>query len=66
VVKKPEPTKPISWNVYRIASNAVWLDEVQAPDEATAMEKAAAAIQGPAANLTRMRVEFLKLRGMCA
>ena len=53
MVKKPEPTKPISWNVYRIASNAVWLDEVQAPDEATAMEKAAAAIQSPAPKLMR-------------
>ena len=63
MVKKPEPTKPISWNVYRIASNAVWLDEVQAPDEATAMRPQ---FKVPAANLTRISVEFLKLRGMCA
>jgi hypothetical protein len=42
MAKKPEPPKPISWNVYKIASKAVWQGDVEAPDEATAMEKAAA------------------------
>ena len=31
---------PIIWNVYKIASKAVWPGEVEAPDEAAAMEKA--------------------------
>ena len=34
MAKEPEPPKPISWNVYKIASKAVWLGEVEAPDEA--------------------------------
>jgi hypothetical protein len=36
MAKKPEPPKPIIWNVYKIASKAVWLGEVEAPDEAAA------------------------------
>jgi hypothetical protein len=39
MAKKPQP--PICWNVYMIASKAVWLGEVEARDEATATEKAA-------------------------
>jgi hypothetical protein len=39
----PEPPPQLtSWNVYKFASKAVWLGTVEAPDEATAMEKAAA------------------------
>jgi hypothetical protein len=34
MVKKPKPPKPISWNVYKLASKAVLAGEVQAPDEA--------------------------------
>jgi hypothetical protein len=44
--KKPEPPKPIRWNVYKLASKAVWLGAIEAPDEAAAMEKAAAEFQG--------------------
>jgi hypothetical protein len=36
---KPEPPKPISWNVYKIASKAVWLGQVWASDKAAAIEK---------------------------
>jgi hypothetical protein len=32
--------KPISWNVYKIASKAVWLGEAEARDEAAAIETA--------------------------
>jgi hypothetical protein len=39
MAKKPEPRKPIGWNVYKIASKAVWLGEVEAPDETPAIEK---------------------------
>jgi hypothetical protein len=33
MAKKPEPPRPIRWNVYKVASNGVWLCEVEAPDE---------------------------------
>jgi hypothetical protein len=39
MAKKPEPPKPICWKVYKIASKAVWLGDVEAPDEATAMRR---------------------------
>jgi hypothetical protein len=42
MAKKPEPPKPIRWAVYKIAAKAVWLGEVEAPDEATAIERGAA------------------------
>jgi hypothetical protein len=45
---KREPPKRIRWNVYKVASKAVWLGEVEAPDEATAIEKAAAEFKVPA------------------
>jgi hypothetical protein len=38
MTKKPEPPKPISRNVYKITSKAVWSGEVEAPDEDTAIE----------------------------
>ena len=43
MVKKPEPPpKPIIWNVFKIAAKAVFLGVIEAPDEATAIEKGAA------------------------
>jgi hypothetical protein len=51
--KTPEP--PIRWNVYKIASKAVWLDEIEAPDEAAAMEKAAAEFKVPDNRLMAIR-----------
>jgi hypothetical protein len=55
MAKKPEPPKPISWNVYKIASKAVGLGEVEAPDEATAMEKATAEFRVSANRLMAIR-----------
>jgi hypothetical protein len=55
MAKKPEPPKPIIWSVYKIAAKAVWLGEVQSPDEATAMEKAAAEFKVPAKWLMALR-----------
>jgi hypothetical protein len=35
MAKKPEPPpKPIRWGIYKLASKAVWLGNVEAPDEA--------------------------------
>lgn len=41
MVKKPEPPKPTSWDVYKIAKKAIWLGTVEAPDKQAAVEKAA-------------------------
>jgi hypothetical protein len=48
MAKKPERQKPTIWNIYKIASNAVWLGTVEAPDEAAAMEKTSAEFKVPA------------------
>jgi len=48
MAKKPELPQPISWNVYKFASKAVWLGIVEASDEAAAMEKGAAEFKVPA------------------
>jgi hypothetical protein len=41
MAKKPEPPpKPAKWTIYKIAANAVRLDAVDAPDSATAIERA--------------------------
>jgi hypothetical protein len=52
---RPETPKPTSWNVYKIASKAIWLGEVEAPDEAAAMEKAAAEFKVPTNRLMAIR-----------
>jgi hypothetical protein len=51
MAKKPELPKPIRWAIYKIAAKAVWLGAVEAPDEATAIEKAAAEYEIPANKL---------------
>jgi hypothetical protein len=39
---QPEPPPPSTWNIYKVAKKTVWLGTVEAPDAATAIEKAAA------------------------
>jgi hypothetical protein len=55
MAKKPEPSKPIIWIIYKIAAKAVWLGEVETPDEPTAMEKAAAEFKVRANRLMALR-----------
>ena len=55
MAKKPEPPKPIIWKVYKIANKAVWLGDVEAPDEAAAMGKAAEEFKVPANRLMAIR-----------
>jgi hypothetical protein len=55
MAKKPEPPPPLIWKVYKIASKAVWLVDVEAPDEAAAMEKAAAEFKVNANRLMTLR-----------
>jgi hypothetical protein len=54
-LRSPEPPKPISWKIYKIAAKAVGLGDVEAPDEATTIEKAAAEFKAPAAKLIAIR-----------
>ena len=55
MAKKPEPPKPLSWKIYKIAAKAVWIGEVEAPNEAAAIEKAAAESRVPATKLMAIR-----------
>jgi hypothetical protein len=55
MAKKPEPPKPIIWNVYKFASKAVWLGTIEAPDEAAAMAKASVEFRVPANRLLTIR-----------
>jgi hypothetical protein len=32
MASKPEPPKPTSWNIYKVAKRATWLGTVEAPD----------------------------------
>ena len=55
MAKKPEPPKPTTWTIYKIAAKAVRLGTVEAADEATAIEKAAAEFKVPATRLRALR-----------
>jgi hypothetical protein len=50
MAKKPEPPKLIVWTVYKLAAKQERLGVIEAPDEATAIEKACCGIQGGPAN----------------
>jgi hypothetical protein len=41
MAKKPEQPKPAVWTIYKIAAKADRLGTVEAPDEATAIERGA-------------------------
>jgi hypothetical protein len=63
MAKKPAPTKPISWNVYKIFNKAIRLVTIDAPCEAAAIEKAAVEFRAPAeadgyAAITRRKSEI--------
>jgi hypothetical protein len=55
MVKKPDPSKPTTWTIYKIAAKAVRLGTVGAADEAAAIEKGAAAFKVPANRLMAVR-----------
>ncbi len=56
MAKKPEPPKRMTWSIYKLAAKAVRLGTVEAPDEATAMEKAAAEFNVPATKLMAIQL----------
>ena len=41
MAKKPETPALIRWDVFKIAKKSVWVGSVEAPDEASAIQKAA-------------------------
>jgi membrane-bound lytic murein transglycosylase B len=47
----PEPTKPTSWNIYRVAAKARPLGTVEAASPIEAIQKAAAQFKVPASKL---------------
>jgi membrane-bound lytic murein transglycosylase B len=55
MAKKPEPPKSTTWTIYKIAAKAVRLGTVEAADEATAIDKAAAEFKVPANRLMSIR-----------
>jgi hypothetical protein len=56
MAKKPEPApKPTTWTIYKFAAKAVRLSTVEAADEATAIERGAAAFEVPANRLMAVR-----------
>jgi hypothetical protein len=55
MAKKPEPPKPTRWRIYKIAAKAVWLGNVEAPNEAAAIEKGAAEFKVPVNRLMAVR-----------
>jgi hypothetical protein len=55
VAKKPEPPKPTTWTIYKIAAKAVRLDTVEAAGEVTAIKKGAAEFKVAANRLMAIR-----------
>jgi hypothetical protein len=52
MAKKPEPPpQPTRWTIYKIAAKQTWVGTIEAPDEGTAIEKAAAELRIPATKL---------------
>ena len=42
VARKPQsPPRPIKWGIYKVAAKQTWIGEVEAANEAEAIEKAA-------------------------
>jgi hypothetical protein len=55
MAKTPEPPKPTTWRIYKLAGKAVRLGNVEAPDEAAAIAKVAAEFKVPANRLMAVR-----------
>lgn len=53
--RKTAPPQTIAWTIYKLAAKATWLGEVEATDEADAIEKAAEQFKQPATKLMAVR-----------
>ena len=41
MARKPEPPKPTSWTIYKVAQKVIWLGTVEAPGKKAAIEAGA-------------------------
>jgi hypothetical protein len=55
MAKKPEPTPPLRWTIYKVAARQTWVGEVEATNEAEAIEKAAKEFKQHATKLMAVR-----------
>jgi hypothetical protein len=55
MTRKPQLSQPVTWNVYRAATKAIWLGEVEAADERDTIEKAAKEFRQHASKLIAVR-----------
>jgi hypothetical protein len=55
MASKPEPPRQRTWNIYKIAAKQTWVGTVEAADERTAIEKAAAEYNVPTFKLIAVR-----------
>jgi hypothetical protein len=55
VARKPGPTQPTRWTIYKLAAKQIWIGEVEAADEREAIEKAAEQFKQPATKLHAVR-----------
>jgi hypothetical protein len=55
MTNKSEPSKRIIWNVYKITGKDIFLGAIEAPDEATAIERGAAEFKVAANGLMAIR-----------
>ncbi len=53
--RKPKAPPPTDWDVYKVASKAIWLGTVDAPDKVAAVEKAAQEFKAEAWRLYAVR-----------
>ena len=51
MAKAPEPPKPTTWTIYKIAAKQTWVGTVEAADADGAIEKASAEFRLPATKL---------------
>jgi hypothetical protein len=55
MAKKPKPSTPISWDIYRVARKSVRLGTVKAPDKHAAIQKGAEEFKAEAWRLYAVR-----------
>jgi hypothetical protein len=55
MAKKPEPPKPTTWTIYKIAAKQVRPGTVEAPDVAATIDKAATEFRVPANRVMAVR-----------
>jgi 2-C-methyl-D-erythritol 4-phosphate cytidylyltransferase len=48
VVREPQTPQPMKWAIYKVAAKQIWIGEIEATDEAEAIQKAAEQFKVPA------------------